>query len=206
MAVTSEVSTAVQGDRASPVPVVTDPMCRQLDSPWPPSTRSDRSSSAATGSTEMTRIDTVAPSTASVSPTPRGGRAIDPRGLENPCRRRESLECSPRVATTARSWMLASTAAPGRSNCWVARTQISTSIVVTDPPPRMTITPKLVRQNRNTTTADESTAGPTAGRTTRRAVAAGPSPSVLAADSRSGPRSVMAALTILITTARLKHR
>ncbi len=79
-----------------------------------------------------------------------------------------------------------STAAPDRSNWRVARVQISTSRVVTAPPPRITITPKLVRQKRNTTTPAAATAGATRGSATRRIAWAGVAPSTRAAASISG--------------------
>ena len=71
----------------------------------------------------------------------------------------------------------------------------------------MTITPKLVRQNRNTTIAAAATAGATPGSTTRRAApdgrrrpAGGPR-----APGRGRPRP-SAAPTVRSTTARLKQR
>ena len=103
------------------------------------------------------------------------------------------------------AWIPASTAAPGRSNCLVARVHISTSMVVTQPPPSTTITPKLVRQKRNTITDAARKEGATSGSSTVRFTRRGLSPASRAESSRSASTAAMAVPVILTTTARLKQ-
>ena len=78
-------------------------------------------------------------------------------------------------------------------------------MVVTDPPPSMTITPKLVRENRNTMTALAAIDDATLGSVTSRNVANPLRPSRRAAASLSPPPRSMAAPTVLTTTEMLKH-
>ena len=95
-----------------------------------------------------------------------GGRAD--AGRAPGCAGAAATPTSPRRAPRTTSWTTASVAAAPMSPSWVARRQISTSIVDVPASPRTRITPNDVNVKTNTIDAAARIAGRSSGRVTRR--------------------------------------
>jgi hypothetical protein len=114
-AVATDTTTASSGETWSPVPLVTDPIRRQCERPWPSTIRSDRSTSARIGSSDTTDTTDAVAATRPHSP-PRGRCRAGRPDRGGRWRRRVIMPWTPRVAITATSCSRHSTPAPDRSN------------------------------------------------------------------------------------------